>query len=101
MCALCANIFVQKIQSQNITREKLREALCTKNLHVDEIDGWSDVSPRLEIPAVMKYKVCHGFRLTKQANFFSNNYIKKGDKRQQPTQCRCLNVYFLAIYIFK
>jgi len=24
--------------------------------------------------------------------------IKKGDKRQQPTQCRCLNVYFLAIY---
>ncbi len=28
----------------------------------------------------------------------SNCYIKKGDKRQQPTQCRCLNVYFLAIY---
>jgi len=24
--------------------------------------------------------------------------IKKGDKRQQPTQCRCVNVYFLAIY---
>ncbi len=23
---------------------------------------------------------------------------KKGDKRQQRTQCRCLNVYFLAIY---
>jgi hypothetical protein len=24
--------------------------------------------------------------------------LKKGDKRQQPTQCGCLNVYFLAIY---
>jgi len=24
---------------------------------------------------------------------------KKGDKRQQPTQCRCLNVYFLAFWL--
>ncbi len=27
-----------------------------------------------------------------------NFIFKKGDKRQQPTQCRCLNVYFLAVY---
>ena len=28
---------------------------------------------------------------------FNSGHNKKGDKRQQPTQCRCLNVYFLAI----
>jgi len=33
----------------------------------------------------------HGMPTSKKNN-------KKGDKRQQPTQCRCLNVYFLAIH---